>query len=50
MSSFMNSFLFEDPNVTMRLKISSSLQAWVHRDPDDPGRNELPVILVPTDN
>ncbi|PBK86383.1 cytochrome P450 [Armillaria gallica] len=50
MSSLMNSFLFEDPNVTMRLKISSSLQAWVHRDPDDPGRNELPVILVPTDN
>ncbi|KAK0184560.1 cytochrome P450 [Armillaria mellea] len=50
MSSFMNSFLFEDPNVTLRLKISSSLQAWVHRGQDDPGRNELPVILVPTNN
>lgn len=50
MSSFMNSFLFEDPKVTMTLRISSSLQPWVHRGTDDPGRNELPVILVPSDN
>ncbi|PBK83577.1 hypothetical protein ARMGADRAFT_1018980 [Armillaria gallica] len=50
MSSFMNSFIFEDPNATMRLEISLSLQAWVHHGPDDCDRNELPIILVPTEN
>ncbi len=50
MSSLLAHFRFEDAGVDMTLKISSSLQAWVHRDKEDPGRNELPVVLVPIDD
>jgi len=45
LSSLVTRFRFEDPGLDLSLKIASSLQPWVHRGKDDPGRNELPVVL-----
>ncbi|KAF8917724.1 cytochrome P450 [Mucidula mucida] len=51
LSSLIEQFSFDTPpHLKMSLKISSSLQAWVHRDEDDPGRNEIPIILHSLDS
>jgi len=45
LSSLATRFHFNDAKLSMSLKISSSLQPWVYRNKEDPGSNELPVIL-----
>ncbi|KAG6867420.1 hypothetical protein C0993_002994 [Termitomyces sp. T159_Od127] len=44
-SSLVSNFVIEDAGGNVSLKIVSSLQPWTQTTGDDPGQNELPVIL-----
>ncbi|KAG5730412.1 hypothetical protein E4T56_gene14388, partial [Termitomyces sp. T112] len=45
LSSLVSNFLIEKAGGNLSLKIASSLQPWVRTSEEDPGTNELPVLL-----